>query len=202
MTLKAKSTDVFVILACVATVPLALSAPKGASSSAILVLFPVAILVAGSVCVPSLRRWGQHGAALLFSFLLVAAARCMVPLPGGASALYEYHISPVVLILPVLAAVAANTGTGCGRKDRLASAVSITGVLVLASAILAYILLSRFYVLEPQILRKTAQNIVLIGVGVFLFKVLTRNNASIPVLVVACISATVVIWSLDAGIGS
>lgn len=202
MTRKASWSELFIIFACVATVPLALCAPKGGSSSVLLGLFPVVTLVAASARVTSLRRWGQHGASLLFSFLLVSAARCMValPLPVGANAIYEYHVSPVVLILLVLAVLAAHAGTGELRKDRLVLAVSITGVLVLASAILAYLLLSRFYVLEPQVVRKTAQNILLIGAGVFLFKVLTRNNATIPVLVAACLSGAVVIWSLDAGI--
>ena len=200
MTSKARWPEVCVVLACIATVTVALFAPKGTSSSAILGFFPVAILVAASARGPYLRRWGQHGAALVFSFLLVSSARCMVPLPGVASAMYEYHISPVVPIVLVLAAVAAVASAGELRKDSLVISVLVTVVLILASAFLAYALLSRFYVLEPQVLRRSAQNTVLIGAGIFLFKTLTRNNASILVLVVVCASGAVVVWNLHTGI--
>jgi hypothetical protein len=191
--------EVLIMLACAAAIPLVLIAPKGIQSPAKLGLVPVAILLAAAARAPYLRRWGQHGAALIFSFLLVSAARCMVPLPGAASAMYAYHVSPVVLIVIALATAAATTGTVTLCHGRLVISLAITAVIALASALFAYALLSHFYILEPQILRRAAQNALLIVAGVFLFKALTRNNASITVVATVCASGAVVLWCLDAG---
>lgn len=189
-----------IILACAATVPLALIAPKGVQSSNVLVMLPVAILLAASARAAHLRRWGQHGAALIFPFLLVSAAGYMMPLPGAEGAMYEYHVSPSVLIVVVLAALAPFAGAGDFRHDRVVISLTISGLVVLGAASLAYVLLSRFYALEPQVFRQLAQNTLFMASGVFLFKLMTRNDASMSVLVAVCASGTVVLWCLNAGI--